>query len=258
MTTYAIGDIQGCFLTFQKLLEKISFKAGKDKLWLVGDLVNRGPRSLEVLRWCIENQNSLQTVLGNHDIHLLCRYAGVSSEKPLDSLDKVLQADDAKELIDWLRQQPYVHHERECFLVHAGFLPAWTKREILQFTKKAQEKLSGKDWKKFLKDLRHSEKPDELMQALRIFTQIRMVNTEGETEFKFKGSPDKAPEGFIPWFEFPERKTAHESIIFGHWAALGLLEKDNIFALDSGCVWGKELTALCLEDRKVYQQKMID
>jgi len=258
MSTYAIGDIQGCFLTFQKLLEKFGFRPTQDRLWLVGDLVNRGPRSLDVLRWCHQHHRQIQTVLGNHDIHLLCRAAGVSAEKPLDTLDEVLEAEDRMELLDWLRAQPFVHHEKTAFLVHGGFLPQWSVRDVLQYSQKGQAKLTGEHWKDFLRELRHAEKPDELVKALRVFTQLRMCNEEGKPEFKFKGSPDKAPEGLLPWYDFPERKTADQTVVFGHWAALGFADKGNAIGLDSGCVWGKELTALRLEDRKVFQQKMLD
>lgn len=258
MATYAIGDIQGCFDTFQKLLEKIQFNPKHDTLWLVGDLVNRGPKSLEVLRWCVKNTNHIKTVLGNHDIHLLCRIAGLSPEKALDTLDEVLEAPDLPELTDWLRQQSFVHHDKECLLVHAGVLPSWSLSEIMHFNKKAHAKLNGNDWKNFLDDLRNSPAPDDFIQALRVFTQIRMCNTGGKAEFKFKGSPDKAPENLIPWFEFPDRKTADQNILFGHWAALGFIDKGNIIGLDSGCVWGRELTALRLEDRQLFQQKKVD
>lgn len=258
MSTYAIGDIQGCFLTFQKLLEKISFHPSQDKLWLVGDLVNRGPRSLEVLRWCYKNQEHLHVVLGNHDVHLLCRSANISPEKPLDTLEELLKAPDHSKLIDWLRKQPFVHNEKSHLLVHGGVLPDWSLSEIIHLNHRAQAKMKAPDWKNFLEEFRNSETPDDLIMALRIFTQLRVCNTKGKAEFKFKGSPDKAPEGLIPWFDFPDRKTSGETLVFGHWAALGFFEKKNLLALDSGCVWGRSLTAVRLEDREVFEQKNID
>lgn len=258
MSTYAIGDIQGCFLTFQKLLKNLSFHPPEDKLWLVGDLVNRGPHSLEVLQWCFENQEDLHIVLGNHDLHLLCRIANISPEKPLDTLDPILHHPHREKWMEWLLKQAFVHHEKNHLLVHGGVLPAWSLSEIIHYNHRAQLKLRSPDWKNFLDELRHSKTPSDEIQAIRIFTQIRMCKTDGKPEFKFKGSPDKAPEALIPWFDFPERKTVNETVVFGHWAALGFQGKKNILALDSGCVWGRELTAIRLEDRMVFQQKMID
>lgn len=258
MSTYVVGDIQGCFDTFQKLLDKIQFNPKQDRLWLVGDLVNRGPHSLEVLRWCVKHKKILKAVLGNHDVHLLCRIAGISEEKALDTLDEVLKAPDLPELTDWLRQQSFVYHEKKCLLVHAGVLPEWSLSEIIHFNKQAQAKLSGENWQSFLNDLRNSVTPDQLIQALRVFTQIRMCKMDGSPEFKFKGSPDKAPQNLLPWYDFPARKTADQTILFGHWAALGFLDKGNVIGLDSGCVWGKELSTICLEDRQVFQQKSVE
>lgn len=258
MSTYAIGDIQGCFLSFQKLLEQISYNPSHDQLWLVGDLVNRGPRSLEMLRWCLQNQKNIHVVLGNHDIHLLCRAAHVSPEKPLDTLDEVLQAPDLYEICEWLRNQSFIHHHNHHLLVHGGVLPTWSLSEIIHYNKQAQAKLTDKDWVSFLDEVRNSETPDELVQALRVFTQLRMCNTEGKPEFKFKGNPQKAPEELIPWYSFPDRQTANETVVFGHWAALGLLNEVKVIALDTGCVWGKKLSAVRLEDRTLFQQEMID
>ncbi len=258
MSTYAIGDIQGCYLTFQKLLGKISFHSPSDQLWLVGDLVNRGPRSLEMLRWCVQNQNSLKVVLGNHDIHLLCRSQNISPEKSLDTLEAILQAPDRKELIYWLKKQAFVHNEGNYIMVHAGLLPYYTLAQLLQWNQEGQARLQGKAWKEFLQEFRYSKNPDALITTLQVITQLRMCTANGDPSFQFKGPLDKAPSDLIPWFRLAHRETHSYIVIFGHWASLGLVNEENIMALDTGCVWGRKLTAIRLEDRALFQQEMID
>lgn len=265
MSTYAIGDIQGCFLTLQKLLKRIAFDPRRDRLWLVGDLVNRGPRSLEVLRWAQGLGDRIVAVLGNHDLHLLARAAGVTRPKRRDNLENILQALDREALLDWLRQLPLYHREGNLALVHGGLHPAWSLEEAETLAREAETALRGRKSKDALASI-YTGRPEgwdpqssgipRLQAILHILTRIRICRPDGRLDFEFKGEPETAPKGYLPWYEIPHRRTA--TVVFGHWAALGLRLMPDVLALDSGCVWGRELTALRLEDRKVFQEPCID
>ncbi|MFO1462835.1 MAG: symmetrical bis(5'-nucleosyl)-tetraphosphatase [bacterium] len=267
MSTYAIGDIQGCFLTLQRLLEEIRFDPHQDRLWLVGDLVNRGPRSLEVLRWARGLGDRVVAVLGNHDLHLLARAAGVTGPKARDSLEPVLQAPDREDLLAWLRGLPLFHREGDYALVHGGLDPSWDLREAEARAREAESELRGKNVAANLAAIYagHPERwePDSrgterIRAILHIFTRIRVCRPDGALDFQFKGPPEAAPQGYRPWYEAPLHRRSQATFVFGHWAALGLRLMPGALALDSGCVWGKSLSALRLEDRALFQVPCLD
>jgi len=267
MSTYAIGDIQGCFLTLQRLLQEIAFDPKRDRLWLVGDLVNRGPASLEVLRWAKGLGDNIIAVLGNHDLHLLAYAAGVANHKRRDSLDPVLQAPDRDELLEWLRHRPLFHREGDFALMHGGLDPSWDLASAAALAREAEASLRGSASAATLASLYTGKPerwdpgmrgPERLRSILHIFTRIRVCRPDGNFDFEFKGPPELAPRGYLPWFEIPERKNTEATLVFGHWASLGLRILPRVLALDSGCVWGKFLTALRLEDRSLFQTPCID
>lgn len=260
MATWVVGDVQGCFSTFEALLDRLEFRPGRDRLWFVGDLVNRGPDSLGMLRWAYRHRDSLVCVLGNHDLHLLAQREGVIPARPRDTLAPLLAAPDAGELCDWVAGLPFVHRENGFLLVHAGLLPRWDLPAVEAAGAAAGEGLS-RDRRGFLRALyslrgdrlaEHDEKSpgDGLGQAVTaasVFTRIRIVDGEGTPSFDFDGVPEAIPPGHRPWFEclsLPDELT----VLFGHWAALGLMVSERAVGLDSGCVWKGALTALRLED----------
>lgn len=267
MATYAIGDIQGCYKTLKKLLKRISFDRKNDRLFLVGDLVNRGPNSLDVLRWAKDMGNRVVSVLGNHDLHLLATAAGVASGRNQKTLAPVLRAKDRDDLLEWLVQRPLLYREGRLLLVHAGILPAWTVEEALACARKAEKVIRGKKSAEFLKKwykLEATKWSDKLegferhAVALNVFTRMRMCRNAHEMELSFTGKPEDAPRGYKPWFDIASRKSADHTVIFGHWAALGLRITSSVIALDSGCVWGGTLTALRLEDGAVFSENSVD
>jgi bis(5'-nucleosyl)-tetraphosphatase (symmetrical) len=264
MTTYAVGDLQGCLQPLKKLLENVNFDSKTDTLWLTGDLINRGPESLETLRFIYGMRDSVVTVLGNHDLHLLAVAANVRPESPSDTLEEILHASDKNILLEWLRQQPLLHHDSELqyTMVHAGIPPQWS-------LKKAQKRASEVEiilrsdlcemflltmygntpsgWKKGLADT------DRWRVITNYFTRMRFCTAEGKVELTSSGGIHHAPEGYAPWFEHAKRKTYHDRIIFGHWAALeGQAYSENVFALDTGYVWGNRMTMMRLEDQKRF------
>lgn len=262
MTTYAVGDIQGCYDEFRQLLELMRFDPSKDKLWLVGDLVNRGPGSLEVLRLVKSLDDAAITVLGNHDLHLLAVAEGTAELHHTDTLDEVLNAPDRDELLCWLRQQKLLHAENGYVLVHAGLLPQWSVGKAASLAREVEEALRGEDYATFLARMYgnapHAWDDDlEGYKRLRVivnaFTRMRICTPQGEMEFRFKGELPGIPEGYLPWYEAPKRKSRDATVIFGHWSALGLLLTQKVIALDTGCLWGGPMTAIRLEDRKLFQ-----
>lgn len=263
MATYAIGDVHGCFETLQRLLRRIAFDSGQDRLWLVGDLVNRGPRSLEVLRWAVEQGERIVVVLGNHDLHLLARAAGVAEAKKRDTLDPVLAAPDRDDLLAWLRTRPLAHRMGETLLVHAGLFPDWSPAQAEALARETEERLRGGASAKLLATV--NEKRAERWKngltglerarvALAGFAKLRTIDPQGRTCSGFSGPPEEAPPGCRPWFSIPGRASAGATVVFGHWAALGLRVGSGIAALDTGCAWGRQLTALRLDDWKVFQE----
>jgi bis(5'-nucleosyl)-tetraphosphatase (symmetrical) len=262
MATYAIGDIQGCYAELRRLLEQIRFDPAQDQLWLVGDLVNRGPDSLQVLRFVKSLGDSAITVLGNHDLHLLAVAEGVAKLHRSDTLDELLNAPDRDELLTWLRQQRLFHAEGDYVLVHAGLVPQWSVEQAASLAREVENALRGDDYAVFF-DRMYGNTPNCWNDALtgykrlriivNAFTRMRICTPQGEMEFKFKGEIEKIPEGYMPWFDVPKRKSKDAIVIFGHWSALGLKLEPNIIALDTGCLWGGPMTAIRLEDRLLYQ-----
>jgi len=261
MATYAIGDLQGCLQPLRRLLENIGFDAARDRLWFTGDLVNRGPESLEVLRFVKGLGERALTVLGNHDLHLLTLAAGFAKSRPDDTLEAILDAPDRGELLAWLRARPMLHREDEYLLVHAGLLPQWSATQAQDLASEVEEALRGADCEGFLEQL-YGSRPESWEDSLRgidrlrvvvnAMTRMRFCSREGRMEFSAKGETANAPPGYMPWFEVPGRASADVSVVLGHWSALGLLQRPKLLALDTGCVWGGKLTAIRLEDRRVF------
>ena len=262
MSTYAIGDIQGCFHELQALLQLAGFKQGEDCLWLVGDLVNRGPQSLETLRFVKALGSGAITVLGNHDLHLLAVAEGVAAQGSDDTLDAVLSATDREELLAWLRSRPLLFRDKSHVLVHAGLLPQWDIAKAAGLAGEVESALRASGYREFLANL-YGSKPDQWfdhlsgMDRLRVIvnamTRLRFCSPDGVMEFKTKGEVQQGPPGYQPWFSIPGRRSEEAMVICGHWSALGLKVSDNLVALDSGCVWGGKLTAMRLEDRRLFQ-----
>jgi len=266
MPTYAIGDIQGCFVEFQKLLEKIQFSETTDRLWIAGDLVNRGPQSLETLRFMKSLGPKHQIVLGNHDIHLLAVSEGIRPSRKEDTFDAILKAPDRDEIIDWLRKQPLFVHDPvlKFSMVHAGLPPSWSLAEALTYADTANVQLSGDESKSVLAAVYQFAKNkwddsltgiNRIALIISILTRIRYCDIDGHCDW-FETSPiGQQPPHLIPWFHHPYRKTKGEKIIFGHWATLlGVTHEPNTFAIDTGCCWGHELTAFRLEDEQRFMQ----
>ena len=266
MATYAIGDIQGCFKSLGRLLDHIAFDPHKDRLWLVGDLVNRGPDSLATLRFIKSLGSAAYPVLGNHDLFLLAAAEDIVELRPKDTIQDILGADDRSELTEWLRQQPLHRREGQFFMVHAGLLPQWTIEEASRLAREAEKVLSGPNYTTLLHELFHGSTPqwdpalkgmERLVSITRVFTRLRTTTRAGEMS-SYSGPPDEAPAGFLPWFRIPNRRSGDATLITGHWAALGLHIEPNILAIDSGCVWGRQLTAVRLEDRTIHQVEYAD
>lgn len=267
MATYAIGDIQGCFSSLQPLLAQIRFDPAQDRLWFVGDLVNRGPDSLRVLRYIKGLGSSAVTVLGNHDLFLLAIDAGLSSPRAKDTIQDILIAPDRNELISWLRHQRLLYREGPFVLVHAGLLPQWTIDEAVALAQEVEAVLRGPNHDHLLRALYPSNHlqwsptltgPTRLATITKVLTRLRTCTPDGAMESSYTGPPSQAPAGFVPWFQIPTRKSTDATIVCGHWAAMGLHIEHNLLAIDSGCVWGRHLTAVRLEDRQIFQVACTD
>lgn len=258
MSTFVIGDVQGCFQPLLQLLEKISFDKTRDKLWFTGDLVNRGSQSLEVLRFVYELGDKHQTVLGNHDLHLLAVAAGTQTQRDGDTLTDILSAPDKAELLDWLRHRPLLIKHENIVMTHAGLAPAWTVEKAQALAREVETVLRGDDSKKLFEHM-YGNQPDQwrddltgydrLRCIINYFTRMRFCHADGRLNLSNKGAIKDKDEHLMPWFEVVPRANADAKIIFGHWAALeGVVDVPNLFALDTGCVWGNKLTAMRLED----------
>ncbi len=262
MAHYTIGDLQGCHAEFCQWLELIGFSLHEDRLWLVGDLVNRGPDSLAVLREVVALGDAAVTVLGNHDFHLLTVAAGHRSPHGDDTLDPILAAPDRDALIGWLRARPLVAVDGDHLLVHAGLLPSWTTATALALSHEVQAMLASDLAHEFLRVL-YGDEPrrwrddlagyDRLRVAVNACTRLRFCTADDEMELREKRGPAYTPAGYLPWFAHPERQSAGATIICGHWSSLDLMLAPNVLMLDSGCVWGGALTGLRLPDRRLYQ-----
>ena len=262
MSTYAIGDVQGCYDQLRRLLDTIAFDPARDRLWFVGDLVNRGPQSLQALRFVKDLGECAVTVLGNHDLHLLVVAAGVRKPHRGDTLDPILAAPDRDELLMWLRHRNMMYTANGYAMVHGGLLPQWTIAQALALGREVENTLRGDDCYDFLCHMYGNEPArwrDDLSGHARLrvitnaMTRLRLCSTDGMMEFSHKIGLGNMPPGFMPWYDVPERASRDTAVITGHWAALGLVVRPDLLALDTGCVWGRQLTALRLEDRQIFQ-----
>ncbi|WP_311221632.1 MULTISPECIES: symmetrical bis(5'-nucleosyl)-tetraphosphatase [unclassified Acidovorax] len=257
MAIYCIGDVQGCDAALEKLLYRIDFSASRDTIYLLGDLVNRGPASADVLRRCMRLGDSARALLGNHDLHLLAAAHGARKPSRKDTLDDVLQAPDRAILLEWLRQQPLARTltlgEDNLLMVHAGVLPDWTSSDVLAYAGEVQSVLRSSDLSEFLHTM-YGNTPDQwnadlqgtdrLRVIVNALTRLRFCTPEGVMNFDSTESAAQPPAGLVPWFEAPERRTQGTLIAFGHWSTLGWLERPHLLGLDTGCVWGGCLSAV--------------
>jgi bis(5'-nucleosyl)-tetraphosphatase (symmetrical) len=258
MARWAIGDVQGCCDELEQLLARIRFSGGRDRLWFVGDLVNRGPRSLKALRLVHALGDNAVSVLGNHDLHLLAVALAGEKLRKNDTLSEILAAPDRDELLEWLLLLPLAHFESEHgdLLLHAGVLPQWSVALTLQLAGEVQHAL--RDDPRMLLSGMYGDQPDRwqatlagpdrLRFAINVLTRLRFCTADGRVDFKQKGKPDSAPKPWLPWFKVPGRASREQRIVFGHWSALGFHSERGVLALDTGCVWGGALTAVNLDD----------
>jgi len=268
MSTYAIGDVQGCYKELILLLDKINFDETNDRLWFVGDLVNRGPASLEVLNFVINLGESAITVLGNHDLHLVALAEGIMLPKKSDTLAPILNSPDKQELITWIRQQALMHHDKDLNLsmIHAGLPPQWDIHQALELASEVSQFLNSDNYLSFIKVM-YGNTPnvwdenltgnDRLRFIVNCFTRIRFLNDENELNFTEKGAPGTQDDHLFPWFTINDRKSKNERIIFGHWATVLLgnvrdFTPHNVYPIDTGCYWDGDLTAMRLEDKKLF------
>lgn len=266
MTTYAIGDLQGCCDPLRRLLDQLHFDPARDRLLLTGDLVNRGPQSLEALRFVHSLGTSAVTVLGNHDLHLLAVAAGGKTGRH-DTLDAVLRAPDRDELLHWLSRQPLAYREpaSDTLLVHAGLLPQWTVAQALELAREAEAVIRSPEAPAFYAQMYGNtpdrwddglQGPERLRLIVNALTRLRYCDAAGRMDFRHKGGPGHQPAGLLPWFAAPGRRSAGTPIVFGHWSTLGQVTwtQEQVHGLDTGCVWGGCLTALELDSRRLYTQ----
>jgi bis(5'-nucleosyl)-tetraphosphatase (symmetrical) len=252
MALYMIGDVQGCNTALQHLLRKVDFSPSRDTAYLLGDLVNRGPESLAVLRWAMAGAASVRCILGNHDLHLLGVAHGVRKQGRKDTLGPILEASDASVLLQWLRQQPLARLEHGWLMVHAGVLPQWTAAQTVALSQEVSAAIAGSDHESFW-ELMYGNQPDRWTDSLagadrlrvvvNALTRLRFCTAEGQMEFDSKDELGTQPAGYLPWFDVPYRQTAEQPVAFGHWSTLQGLQRPGLLALDTGCVWGGCLTA---------------
>jgi len=263
-----IGDVQGCCGALETLLQRLDFSPSRDRLYLLGDLVNRGPSSLLTLRLLLKLGDAATCLLGNHDLHLLALAHGVRPAHKHDSLAPILQAEDRPALLDWLRHRHMACAAHGWLMVHAGVVPQWDEAQTLALASEVQSVLRGPDLPAFLHEM-YGNKPDQwsedlsgtsrLRFVINTLTRLRFCTAEGRLDFETKDNAASAPAGLMPWFDVPGRRSAGSRIAFGHWSTLGLVRRDDLLALDTGCVWGGELSAALVEDdgrvREVVQVK---
>lgn len=266
MATYAIGDVQGCYGELQLLLEKIQFNSEQDCLWFAGDLINRGPKSLEVLRFIKNLGEKHKVVLGNHDLHCLAVASGVRKASNDDTLQEILQAPDCDELMDWLRHQALFYYDPtlNVAMVHAGIIPQWDIATSQLRAREVEGVLQGENYLELLKEM-YGHEPNQWKDSLtgnqrlrliiNIFTRLRVCSEQGECDFSYKGKPGDQKMPFQPWYDvYNNRQELDCDIVFGHWAALlGFVQTKRIHGLDTGCVWGNKLRTMRLDDKKIFE-----
>jgi bis(5'-nucleosyl)-tetraphosphatase (symmetrical) len=263
MHTYVIGDLQGCQQQTLALLQRIQTDSpAPARILFAGDIVNRGPASLASLRLVRMLGNGANTVLGNHDLHLLALAHGIRKPHKGDTLNEILAAPDCIELLDWLRHRPMAILEDKHLLVHAGVLPQWSAEQTMALAHEVESVLQGPDWVDFLREM-YGNNPaqwhDDLRGTARLrcivngLTRLRFCTADGVMDFETKDGANAAPTGFMPWFDVPGRNSADVTVMFGHWSTLGLMLRPNVIGLDTGCVWGGKLSAVRLHDRALLQ-----
>jgi bis(5'-nucleosyl)-tetraphosphatase (symmetrical) len=262
MAVYAIGDIQGCYDPFRNLLDAIRFDPASDTLWLAGDLVNRGPKSLKTLRFVKSLGDSAVTVLGNHDLHLLALASGsIGYSKRFGSLERVLDAPDAGELLEWLRHRPLAHYDKQLnsLLVHAGTHPVWSIKKTLSRSAEVEAALRGENYGTLLEKMYGNEPRrwsgklsgyKRLRFIINCLTRMRMITVDNRLNFSHNSSPWRARKNLQPWFQAPDRAAVDTRIVFGHWSQLGLVVLPNLLSIDTGCVWGRQLTAVRIDKKR--------
>ena len=258
MAVYAIGDIQGCVLPLEELLEKLEFDPAVDRLWVTGDLVNRGPDSLGTLRLIRQLGACVNAVLGNHDLYFLSIVERIRRPRQVDTLKQLLKVPDIEELAHWMRHLPLVHCDKslKTIMVHAGIYPGWKRKQLIRNAREIETLLRGEDYKTFLRKM-YGRKPlkwkpdlagwDRSRFIVNALTRMRYCDSRGNLNFTQKGPPGSQPRKYMPWFEHPAMKCRKWRVVFGHWSALGYLQQGNFISLDSGCVWGGKLTAVRLD-----------
>ncbi len=265
MSTYVVGDLQGCLDPLLSLLRDVNFCPERDKLWLVGDLVNRGPQSLETLRYLYDIRHCVTSVLGNHDLHLIAIYYGKKKHSNSDTLMGIVEADDGQELINWIRTMPLFYWDElfQCGLVHAGVHPNWTLQEAINYSKEVEKVIQNDIAIEEYLDNMYGNLPDQwhgdlggytrLRVITNYFTRMRFCNSKGKLQLSEKGDPNNPPDGFKPWFSYYLKNPNSVNLLFGHWAALeGQTGSDKVIGLDTGCVWGQHMTLRRLEDGATF------
>lgn len=264
MAHYAIGDLQGCYAELNALLNTLEFNHGKDTLWLVGDVVNRGPQSLECLQFVLQHSDSVQMVLGNHDLHLLALLYGHGKHKKSDSLTPILNHPQAKIMRDFLRQQPLMYHNTQYVLVHAGILPQWTVAQAQDLANEVSHELTHSHVNDFVAQM-YGNQPNAWSEDLvayarwrfitNVFTRMRVLNPDNSLDYAYKGVYGTIPKPQYAWFDAPQRLNTSHTIVFGHWSALGLCQKNHVIGIDTGALWGGVLTAINLDTGELTSQE---
>ncbi len=266
MSTYAIGDLQGCLEPLLELLDKLNFNSSKDSLWFTGDLINRGPDSLKTLRYIMSLGDKAISVLGNHDLHFLAVAAGHNRRDSRDTFDSLLAAPDLNDLVAWLRSRPLIHYDqsRNMALIHAGLPPQWSIADAITYAHEIEDLLLNSNYQQLLGNM-YGNSPTQWNNELKgedryrfiinCFTRMRYCTADGHLDFKYKNSPGTQAESLLPWFNLDARNNIDTVILFGHWSTLGFNHEQNTFALDSGCLWGGTLTALNVDNKKTISVK---
>ena len=262
MATWAIGDVQGCYFELRRLVDAIHFDPERDELWLAGDLVNRGPDSSSVLSWAMDHEDSVHAVLGNHDLYLIARALDAVAPKKRDTLDALLASEVGNELVNWLRRRPLVHRRGAWLMVHAALHPSWLISDVEAEARDLEAVLRGSGARAILQESYRSspthwapELPvrERRLASLAVLTRLRCLDSEGGLTFDYTGTLSDCPQERIPWWRAPHQRPEGLTVVIGHWAALGYHREPGLLATDTGCAWGRHLTAVCLEDGAVMQ-----